>query len=488
MKNILEELSEISNDYVSAYSFTTNNNNISVSEFEYYSINKFSLFLIHENFDFELLNDNLKNIESTLPSIKRIFIKPIIHLIDEEEVLPVEAVKLINNKTINHISVHSEYWDDIVNDGIKPLKLMTKVYKDNYSIYENQVFAKTIDTIIAYIRKNIRYLKNMMYTSKILSTNLLDRLNHINYYIAVGKLHTSYVRNFSKNYDIALNCLNRMNYILDILTSRLKRNVYRLNKNYPRNLKLHNSNILHMQKDYHKIYNLLKCFNESKIGNVNINMKNINSLYNHYYEYIKILTIFSILHFNFESDPKQIIDFKKLDLKFYNNEYKLNISSHKNGILLKFEKDIVYEILLVLFDRNGNLPENIDNVIISPVALSCNCLHINIDDIDSFRKIQRILLKGMIYSTTDFGLCPFCNEHLYKQDGEQTFYCKSCRTIIIENKCPTLNKKYYSTDIDNIMLDKDIEEEIDISYHYRNITNLTFNKEIICPYCNKNHK
>ncbi len=488
MKNILEELSEIAGDYESANSFTTNNNNISVSEFEYFSINRFSLFLVHENYDFNLLNDNLNNIESVLPSIKRIFIKPIIHLIDEEEVLPVEAVKLINNKTINHISVHSEYWDDIINDSIKPLKLMTKVYKDNYSIYENQVFAKTVDAIIFYLRKNIRYLKNMMYTSKILSTNLLDRLNHINYYIAVGKLHTSYVRNFSKNYDVSLSCLNKMNYILDTLTSRLKRNVYRLNKNYPKNLKLHNSNILHMQKDYHKVYNLLKHFNDNKDINKNIDMKSINNLYNHYYEYIKILIIFSILHFNFESSPKQKINFNNLDLIFNNNKYKLHLTSHDKGLLLEFEHDIKYNILLVLFDRNGNLSNDNDNIIISPIPLSCKYVQISIDDIDSFRKIQKILLKGMIYSTTYFNICPFCNENLYKKENEQVYYCKSCRTIIKENYCDVVNKKYYSTDIDSIILDEDIEGNIDISYHYRNITDLTFNKEIICPYCNNIHK
>lgn len=486
MKNLLEELNEISNDYEGAYSFVSSNNNITISEFEYYSINKFSLFLIHENYDFTLLNNNLKLIENVLPSIKRIFVKPIIHLTDEEEVLPVEAVKLINNKTIKHISVHSEYWDDIVDGSVKPLKLMTKVYKDNYNIYENQVFTFTVDIVMSYLRKNIRYLKNMMYTSKILSTNLLDRLNHINYYIAVGKLHTSYVRNFSKNYDMALSSLNKMNYILDSLQSRLKRNVYRLNRNYPKNLKLHNSNILQMQKDYHKVYNLLKHFKDSKEYNSNIDMKSINSLYKHYYEYIKILLIFSILHFNFESDPKQIIDFNNLNLTFNNNTYKLTITSHKNGILLHFHKDISYDILLVLFDKNNNIPNDIHTIIISPISLLCDFEKISIDDIDSFRKIQRILLNGMIYSTLTFDTCMYCNEKLYKEDDENIYYCKSCRTIIKENNCLNYNKKFYSTDIENILLDKD--EDINISYHYRNITDLTFNKEVICLYCKEVHK
>ena len=86
--------------------------------------------------------------------------------------------------------------------------------------------------MLSYLRKNIRDLKNLMYASNKLEFNLLERVNHIQYFLAIGKLHTGYIRDFNKYYDIAKVYYDRMNLIYTTLSARLKRNVYRLNKNY----------------------------------------------------------------------------------------------------------------------------------------------------------------------------------------------------------------------------------------------------------------
>lgn len=133
----LLEIAAINNDYNNFISFLESYNNVTIPEFDYYLINKLSLFMVHENFSFDDLDLMISKINYVLPSIKRIFARPIIHLKDTDELLPVEAVRLINNKTINHIATHSELWDDITSTSIKPLKLMTRVYNDDFCIYEN---------------------------------------------------------------------------------------------------------------------------------------------------------------------------------------------------------------------------------------------------------------------------------------------------------------------------------------------------------------
>lgn len=260
----LLEIAQITKDYKIFSNFEANYNMITIPEFDYAVVNNLSLFVVHDNYDFDSLDQMIKKIDYVMPSIKRIFAKPIIHLTDNDEVLPVETVKLINNKTLNHIATHSELWDDITSDGIKPLKLMTKVYQDNYCIYENMVFARTIDSILGYTKRQMKIIKEMLYSGKILEMNLLERVNHPNYFLALGKLHTGYIRNFSKNYEVINNYYKKLSYDSEILKTRLKRNVYRYNRGYQSNFPLHNSNILQMQKDYHRVYHLLKHFKKIK--------------------------------------------------------------------------------------------------------------------------------------------------------------------------------------------------------------------------------
>ncbi len=300
--NINNELSLIINDYDSFPNFISKYKELSIIEYNYYSVNDLSLFFVHENYDFEAVGLLLEKIENALPAIKRIFAKPIIHLKEQDEVLPVENVRLINNATINHIATHSELWDDYTKNGIKPLKLLTRTYHDDYSIYENIVFAKTVDCILDFLRKNMRELKNLMNSCRIIELNLLERTNHWDYFLALGKLQIGYVRDFGKHYVEAKNIYDRMSFIYDSITARLKRNVYRLNHKKTKGLELHNSNILHMDKDYHKIYLLYK--NYLRKHNIEIENLNINKddFYYNYFSFVKILFIFSIQHFNFSCD------------------------------------------------------------------------------------------------------------------------------------------------------------------------------------------
>ena len=266
----LQELFELAKGYEIIEEFIDKYNNIDYVNFDYNIVHKFTLFLVDPDFDFEKLESRIERISKALPHIKQIFAKPVLHLIERDEIQPIEAVKKINNDTMNHIARHSELWDDLTKDGIKPLKLLTRQYQDNYGIYENLVFCKTIDDILFFVRKNLKILKNFNYVNQTMEFDLLQRVNHLNYFLALGKLHTGYVRNFDKYYVVSKHCLSGLTEIYDTIIPRLKRPVYKKNKQRPTKLK--KTNILAMHREYKHIYALQKYFIDSKMDiNLEIN-------------------------------------------------------------------------------------------------------------------------------------------------------------------------------------------------------------------------
>ncbi len=123
--------------------------------------------------------------------------------------------------------------DGYKDNEVKPSKLLTKTYEDDYGIYENRVFCDLVDDVLAFARKEIRFLREMIYTNRTIEINLLERVNHLNYFLALGKLHTGYSRNFDSYYDIAARCLNKLQFISNSIIPRLKRPVYKNNRLRP---------------------------------------------------------------------------------------------------------------------------------------------------------------------------------------------------------------------------------------------------------------
>ena len=493
MEKRFNELGLIVHDYDAVNEFIENHKKISLVEFNYYSVNELSLFFVRDKFDFDEVNEVITKFENSLPAIKRIFAKPIIHLIELDEVLPVENVRLINNKTINHIATHSELWSDYDKNGIKPKKLLTRSYQDNYSIYENILFAKTIDVILDYLRKNMRALKNLMYTCKIIEFNLLERTNHWDYFLALGKLHIGYVKDFGKNYIEAKNIYNRMDNIYDILTARLKRNVYRLNHKKTKGLELHNSNILHMHKDYHKIYVLYKNFKKNGFDEEDdITEDEIKQFHQNYFSYLKLLLLFSIQHFNFICDEKKKISLDTLNMDFEYKKWHLHTETTKNNnaIILTITKDKTYKIAMVPAFYRGTIVKSDEIVYFTPFAGTKIGQYVNINDVESFRRIQRILQKGMIYSDSTFDTCLFCGDSLknISLDEEYDEYlCSNCHMHIIEKQCSITKENYYLSTIYNYKPDNNIFDDTSSLYHYRNITDVTKDGQFICPKCKKIH-
>ena len=500
----------ISGDYGQVLSFCERRKVLTYPQFDASILKEVNLFSLPEDFDFAALGETLDRIIATLPAIKRIFADPITRITAVPEILPVESVRAINNQTVVHATAHSELWENITSSGLKPRKLLSFDNRDNYAIYENVVFARTVDMILSFVRKNISFLNDILYSNRDLQFNLLERENHLSYFLALGKLHTGYVRDYAKYASKAEGCMDRLLFIDGVLRARLGRPVYKLCKKHTGKLTLKKTNIFKGHKDYKKIYGLLKWFGETEFSSeLSAGAGPLSE--DSYTVFCGLLTIFAAGHFNFTFSDKPI-DLKRVDASAEFSGWRLGIRrldrAGASALLLTVEKDVAYRVLILpvsdtekglekLRELRKEVPAE-EYILASPMADERSPVVLSIYDIDSFRRLQQVLLRGMIES--DFGrkICPFCGEKL--EAGSEGFECISCRTVIAQRNCPTENRPYFVTFIKNFSLKKETEFEFArrqrLSFdkaaaakmHFRNITPITADGDLICPCCQKTHQ
>ncbi|MDE7095693.1 MAG: hypothetical protein K2O23_04310 [Anaeroplasmataceae bacterium] len=224
-----------------------------------------------------------------------------------------------------------------------------------------------------------------------------------------------------------------------------------------------------------------------------------------------LLSIFSIGHFNFTCDSEKQISFSKLNMSFQFKKWKLKLSTKKIAELqtlqLDIEKDQKYKIIFIpTLDKNtdevlGKVKEKEkadEYIIFSPYEDIKNTTEISMTSIESFRRIQQVLLRGMIYADNKREDCPFCTHKLVlnteKQEINRIVYeCSSCRTVLEEAHCPNLNKTYMYTQIAGLTkarIEGDpwlVKRKQESQMYFRNITQINEDMEIICPLCNQVH-
>lgn len=482
-------------------------------QFDYAVVHDMALFRLEPDLSFEDMERRIDGILKALPAVKRIFAQPIIHLKEHDVMLPVEAVRVVNNNSLTHIASHSELWSDVNSDGIKPIKLLTRAYNDNYGIYENMVFCNVVDDVLAFARNHIRFLRELIYTNRTIEINLLERVNHLNYFLAVGKLHIGYNKNFDAYSAVAERCLNKLLFIVNSIVPRLKRPVYKNNKARPANIKIRKTNVLSMDKQYHQVYKLAKSFENSANAVKNITDKDIAELENSYFLFCQTLLLFAVSHFNFACDKIKTFDLRQLKLSFAFKNWTLKLERQSvdgiSAISIELDKDKPYKILLIpsLESSGAETLGNVkaaaqaDEYIVCSPFEDCenDMVFIDITSIESFRRLQQIILRGMIYADTKRTDCPFCNNTLTANaetaDSENTVYeCISCRTEIHEKRCPETGDTYFCTAISGLKpyrwgkndswLAKRGAEGL---MYYRNITDINENAEPVCPKCGKPH-
>lgn len=482
-------------DYNDIYVFCNENPSIKFGNFNKLIEKKIILFTTNTGFDFEKYGKYLELIDSRLPYIKQIFKKPIIHLKESSEVLPLESVVRINNSSLIHLGSHAEDIEDVDENGIKPSKLLTDIYSDDYSIYENVVFCNLVDEIIAFLHRNIRIFQEILYVHVYLKEksamiyDFYETINHYEFYIALGKLQSSYMRDIVRYIPITKKYLEVSEAILRTLTTRLKKPVYARNKKRNRHVKLRKTNILGKDKNYSKIYDLYK-----KMSNeIEVNRqeeKHAEDFDIKYFYFVEFLLIFSITNFNFDtSDDKEIkFDDLNIDFSFKNWELKLSADiNNKDEIIIECHKDVTYKISLkyILDEEEVKIknPDCDETIFITPnenLAYKEHYLFISAKSIDSFRRFQQVIQKIMILSDRTFDICPFCGEELEKgkENGKEVILCRSCRNVLHidpKGEKPTytsilgftphvINKKDYSLS-NKWLYNRDVEG----IYHFRNI-------------------
>ena len=440
-----------------------------------------NLFALREDLDLTALSEILDRIIATLPALKRIFAAPIIRLRDAGEILPVEAVRVVNSKTLSHISVHSELWSNIKDDKLIPRKLMSIRQEDDYAIYENVVFARTVDVILRFASRNIAVLRDMLYANREMTFNLLERENHPMYFLALGKLHTGYLRDYDKYLLPIERCYEKLSAIEHALIPRLSMPVYKKCKKKSAKLGLKRTNIFRSHKDYRKLYSLAKYFSDIGLDSLASDDGEVGAA--EYSAFCAMLCTFSAGHFNFKFDKNRTIDFNNIKTESAFGEWKLNVQKENGGIALTVSKDRDYKIFLCPSDVTCG-----DGDEVVPVSADgTEALRLSVYDIDSFRRIQQMLLRGMIYADEEHRICPFCGKELAATDGG--YECGACRTVIRKNICPETGERFYSTEIKHFRRPKNAKKYAtpEGAMFYRNITRIGADCEIICPRCGKEH-
>ncbi|MFA5006718.1 MAG: hypothetical protein WC509_04550 [Candidatus Izemoplasmatales bacterium] len=491
--------------------FVGKHGTVTYIEFDYFVVHDMTLFSVDPDFDFAKLRKTIAQIRKAAPAMKRIFSKPIIVLKDSDDVLPVENTRIINQATLLHLANHSHNVANLTSRGVKPRKLLTRIYEDDYGIYENVVFCNFVDEVLSLVKKNARTLNSLLYASNVMKFNLLEKVNHLDYFLALGKLHTGYIRDFFQYFSLSKELLVELSSIRNVIQPRLARPVYR--KNPVRNPKLHlkKTNIFLMQKDYHLVYRTYKYLQQHDlVQREEGESVDFAQLIQDYLTYVRILTVFAVGHFNFAIDKDAKMNLQYMNSTFSFKGWKLVVfNTHENELILQFAKDVTYRIMIVAsttdeadFDR-FRTDYGVDEIVVAnpfdedyPAR---DDVFVSMEDVDSFRRIQQILLRGMVYSDRKRDVCPFCGGKLHKDPYREVHQCNDCMTQIVSAVCPDTGKPFFYTD--NAHLKKYAlnisdykqdeywyyKKQVESSMFFRNITKIDHKSDILCPHCGKTH-
>jgi len=500
------------NEYAEFLRFINEHGEISYDKLDLGFENEFRLFNVPEDEELSAIESRLDRIILVLPSIKRISSKPIIHLKDRHEVVPTEAVRVINNYTLSHAMRHSELWTKNENGDMNPQKLMTIEKTENYVIYENLVFCQALKVISDFLKKTSVMLKDILYGCRELNFNLLDRTQHNSYFLAIGKLRKGYsgINNqYSNAYD---SCVKKILFINKSIRPSLTSKVYLKCKKHVKNLSLKKTNAFRSHKDYKAIYNLLKSFECSSEVSPKTQSTVREGYKEDYKSYLVLLSLFSVLNFNFSPKEKKSIDFKSLKEEFAFRGWTLVFECIEDASIsalrFNFIKEKQYSICVLLCEKD-DLSEfafqNFKDSVSADEYLFASSdtygvrdvLYLCIYDIDSFRRIQQILLRGMIYSDLSQTECAFCGNKTAKK--EEGYECDFCRARIVRKVCEKTSKDYFISEIirhntsfegshtyaegNSFLHDRCREAQL----HFRNITDITPDASAICPHCGSVH-
>ena len=504
--------SRLDTEYAAVLRFAVENCGLmNYTQFDLATIQKVNLFAMREELDIRTLEKTLDKIIAALPAIKRIFARPIIRLKDKTELLPVESVHVINNRTLAYASVHSETWGNITpGEGMRPKKLLTLRHEDSYVTYENIGFAKAITVIFRFIAHAMQQMTDTMFAARDMRFNLLERQNHLAYFLAIGKLHVGYIHNCDRLRVASERCAEKMLFIDRVLSTRRSSPVYKSCKGRIDRFVLKKSTTFRVHKDYAQIYKLLKWFAEHRLDVIEEPEEEEENTPG-YTAYCHLITLFAAGHFSFEFAERPI-DFMHMHARARFRDYRLLLRTvtvgKKKAIMISVQKEKLYRILLLPGGTPADLESfrsrcHAEEFLIASPSDEQGSVYLSLFDIESFRRVQQLLLRAMVYADEKRDICPFCGEHLVAETDLKTrsprYTCPVCRTVITEAVCPAEGKTYFETAINGYfptpvslstggkrerML---YRREVESLLFLRNITPSAPDGTPLCPHCQKIH-
>lgn len=495
--------------YLSALRFSEEHNGINYSEFDGFVLRQLTLFDIPDEDFLHTAEETVDEIISALPAFKRIFSRPIVRLKDEKEIVPVEAIRSVDNHSLAHLSSHCALWDNVSKKSITPKKLMTIEYSETYSIYENIAFAYAVNKILSFTKQTLIRLSDVLYGHRDIHFNLLDRTHHNLYFLAIGKLHLGYARaNVSKA--SAQRLLEKLLFVEKTLHQKLSSPVYVACRKKKFDSRLKKTNIFRSHKDYAEVYRILNMFEAGNEASESIT--DVSSDSEEFKNFVTLLSLFAIGHFNFSFDENAAFDFKKINTSASFLGWKLTVQAEKTDeadvLLFKTQKEKEYISCLIFSESYTLSPSKLtalkakvgadEYLFCSPnVFGERDVLYLSIFDVDSFCRIQQIVLRGMIYSDSLHEDCPFCGSALQK-NGD-AYECKICDAEIKECICAKHSLPFYVSGIKhsshksaNDAPDerrKFLHDRLhEAKLHFRNITPISEDGSPICPHCGKQMK
>ena len=85
--------------------------------------------------------------------------RPRIDLKYEETVTDVSRARRLTSSTYTHLASHSECWQSMSLLGVRPRKVLARFSEDDYSIYENRVYARLLDELDKYLTRRLKSLQ-----------------------------------------------------------------------------------------------------------------------------------------------------------------------------------------------------------------------------------------------------------------------------------------------------------------------------------------
>lgn len=295
---------------------------------------KMSLCTFNRKFDSITKDFDIEAMADCVDHFPHIFQKPKQHLKQINEIRPAAVVSRIGQESISHLASHSEHWKGIKASGLVPERLLARTLEDDYAIYENVAVKSLVDQLYREMKK--------------LSEENIDcsmQMNIDDGHTVSGEQKTYFHARdlLMKGMDddsVAYNQLvledqrEKITRILDRLSKCRSTPLYRTLKRQKKITgKLKKTNIFMMDKYYKYAYQLSELMlNRQEVTPYDT----VQDIEGEYTLFCKILFIFALRYFQYESDIPEADVFvgeKLEDISYSYDKWHIDIREKRIDVL-----------------------------------------------------------------------------------------------------------------------------------------------------------